>query len=69
MTDTPDFPKPDLKKLFMIDDESVQTRTMINALGHHIRMTLKNYPQMSTLSFQINREVAAKMAEIFILDE
>lgn len=60
-------PATNLHALFKVDNESIRVQTMLNGLGHHIRKHLAT--GVSTVTFQVDRDVAARMADLFILDD
>lgn len=59
--------KPNLNEMFQIDDNTVQIRTTLNRLGHEMRKMLATGKQ--TIAFELDRDIAAVMAELLILDD
>lgn len=59
--------QPDLYKLFKVDNDHVQIRAVLDNLGHHIRQRLA--AGSPSLSFELDRDVAAVMASILIIDD
>lgn len=59
--------KPDLNKLFKVDDDSLKMRKVLSELGHFIRKQLATGKQ--TICFEIDRDIAAVMADTLVIDE
>lgn len=59
--------KPDLYKLFKVDNEHIAKRAVLDQLGHHIRRVLAaGHP---TVRMELDREISATLASILIIDD